>query len=458
MYLTHFGLKQLPFGMTPDPDFFFTGNKRGEILAALLYALEQGDGIIKVTGEVGSGKTMLCRMLESRLPAQIEVIYLVNPTLTREQVMYTIAGELELPIQGKRADEVIRMLHVALIEKHIHGKQVVLLVEEAQAMSLETLEEIRLFSNLETAHHKLLQIVLFGQPELDVHLNLTRMRQLRERITNSFKVPPLTSTNLPEYLKFRLRAAGYHGPDLFSSGAAGLIGQVSKGIVRRISILADKALLAAFADNANTVMVKHVRAAIRDSEFSQPVFTRMRVAISVALLLLLTLGWLGWHFSAPRPAVASPAVKVLARSAPAVTVLPVSPAKPLPVTPAATETPVVQSAVLPRPSTFDQRLLLSKSWLEQQSSDHYSIQLALIASLDQAEMGRILYRLETEMGLEHIYVYTSSKNSAGRIGVLYGSYASRAEALSMLDQLTLRWGYRAQLRTIGGIKKEITAS
>ena len=198
MYLTHFGLQQLPFSITPDPDFFFVGNKRGEILEALIYSVVHGDGIIKVTGEVGCGKTMLCRMLERRLPSHIEVIYLVNPTLNHDQVIFTIAGELDLPIQGKRVDEVIRLLHSALITKHAAGKQVVLLIEEAQAMSMQTLEEIRLFSNLETAHYKLLQIVLFGQPELDDHLNVPSMRQLKERITNSFKLPPLTATTIPE--------------------------------------------------------------------------------------------------------------------------------------------------------------------------------------------------------------------------------------------------------------------
>ena len=156
MYLSHFGLTQPPFSITPNPAFFYTGNQRGEILDALLYAVTHGEGIVKVTGEVGSGKTMLCRMLESLLPANVEAIYLVNPTLGREEVVYAIASELGLATGGKRADEVIRMLQSDLIAKHVAGKQVVLLVEEAQAMPLETLEEIRLFSNLETAQHKLL--------------------------------------------------------------------------------------------------------------------------------------------------------------------------------------------------------------------------------------------------------------------------------------------------------------
>lgn len=269
MYFSHFGLVEAPFGMTPNPNFFYAGCSRGDILQALLYAVAHGEGIIKVTGEVGSGKTMLCRMLESSLPPQVEVIYLVNPTLSREQVVYALAGELHLDTRGKRVDEVIRMLHQDLIAKHIQGKQVVLLIEEAQAMSLDTLEEIRLFSNLETARHKLLQIVLFGQPELNMHLALPQMRQLKERITHSFHVPPLEKKQIAEFLLFRLRAAGYRGPNVFSRSAIAQIERVSKGIVRRITILADKAMLAAFADNTHSIGRKQIVAAIRDSEFAE---------------------------------------------------------------------------------------------------------------------------------------------------------------------------------------------
>jgi len=269
MYFAHFGLDQPPFGITPNPAFFYEGSKRGEILEALIYAVMHGEGIVKVTGEVGSGKTMLCRMLQSRLPSNVAVIFLVNPTLNREEVLYAIAGELGLATGGKRADEVIRLLQDDLIRKHAAGQRTVLLIEEAQAMPLATLEEIRLFSNLETAHYKLLQIVLFGQPELDESLRLPRMRQLKERITHSFKVPPMDPAVIQEYLMFRMRAAGYRGPDLFTNDALRVISDVSQGIVRRISILADKSLLAAFAEGKHGIEQRHVEAAARDSEFSQ---------------------------------------------------------------------------------------------------------------------------------------------------------------------------------------------
>lgn len=287
MYLAHYGLNQSPFGITPNPDFFYSGNQRGAILEALIYAVTHGEGIIKVTGEVGSGKTMLCRMLESMLPDNVVVIYLVNPTLSRTEVGYAIAGELGLKGDGLRADEVVRLLQNDLIARHVAGQQVVLLVEEAQAMPLDTLEEIRLFSNLETAHHKLLQIVLFGQPELDESLGLPRMRQLKERITHSFKVPPLAPTLLPEFLMFRMRAAGYRGPDVFTKGAMDQIATVSEGIARRVSILADKALLAAFADNTHAITAAHVKAAVRDSQFARSRERRRRHALLLALGLSL---------------------------------------------------------------------------------------------------------------------------------------------------------------------------
>ena len=267
MYQSHFQLRESPFGITPNPAFFYAGNTRGDILQALIYAVGSGEGMIKVTGEVGAGKTMLCRMLESQLPPHIEVIYLVNPNLNPLEVQYAIAAELGLETHGLRADEVQRSLHAALISRHSAGRQVVLLVEEAQAMPLDTLEAIRLLTNLETARSKLLQIVLFGQPELDRHLDLPHMRQLKERITHSFAVPAMPPGMIADYLAFRLHAAGYSGPPVFSEGALRQIARVSRGIVRRINILADKALMAAFADDARTVEAQHAKAAIADSNF-----------------------------------------------------------------------------------------------------------------------------------------------------------------------------------------------
>ena len=173
MYHAFFGLQRAPFKITPDPDFFFEGGSRGAVLGALLYAVAQGEGIIKVTGEVGSGKTMLCRVLQQRLGTSVDMIYLANPNVAPDEILHAIALEmqLKLPRDATRV-EAIHALQKTLVARHAKGRQVVLFVEESQGMPIGTLEEIRLLSNLETEQHKLLQIILFGQPELDYKLAL----------------------------------------------------------------------------------------------------------------------------------------------------------------------------------------------------------------------------------------------------------------------------------------------
>ncbi|MGH8754829.1 MAG: AAA family ATPase [Burkholderiales bacterium] len=286
MYYAHFGLTQPPFKITPNTEFFFPGGNRGAILDALLYAISQGEGIIKVSGEVGSGKTMLCRMLETCLPQQIESVYLANPSVSPDDILHAIAFELQLPIgDNEPRIKVMQELHNYLLERHMQKRQVVVFVEESQSMPLATLEEIRLLSNLETGSHKLLQIVLFGQPELDELLRQQQIRQLRERITYSFSLKPLNAQEIKEYLMFRMRAAGYRGPDLFSPSVVHMITKASEGLTRRVNLLADKALLAAFADNTHTIKPKHIKAAIQDSEFSNDIGQRRRPFPRLAWLL-----------------------------------------------------------------------------------------------------------------------------------------------------------------------------
>lgn len=269
MYYGHFGLNQPPFKITPNTDFFFSGGNRGPVLEALIYAIAQGEGIIKVTGEVGSGKTMLCHMLQARLPDHIESVYIANPSVSPEEILQAIAFELQLGTSRDASRlEVMQALHDYLLKRHSEGKRVVVFVEESQSMPLPTLEEIRLLSNLETKNDKLLQIVLFGQPELDENLRQTNIRQLRERITHSFRLAPLSTAETREYLMFRMRAAGYHGPELFPDPVIKTISRAAQGLTRRVNLIADKALLAAFSENTHTIKRKHVDAAVRDSEFS----------------------------------------------------------------------------------------------------------------------------------------------------------------------------------------------
>lgn len=273
MYLEHFGLNEPPFRITPHTDFFFDGANRGATLDALIYAITHDEGIVKVSGEVGSGKTMLCRVLMERLPQNVTIIYLANPSLSRDDILFAIADELGLSIaENARTSAVMRALQDHLIASFGEGRQVVVLIDEAHAMPAETLEEIRLLSNLETNRHKLLQLVLFGQPELNDVLARPDMRQLKERITHNFGLAPLLRDDISQYLDFRMRAAGYRGPSVFAPQALKMIERSSLGLTRRINILADKALLAAFSSGSHQIGPKEVQAAIRDSEFSEAAY------------------------------------------------------------------------------------------------------------------------------------------------------------------------------------------
>ncbi len=294
MYEEYFGLNRQPFRITPDTSLFFDGGHRGDILGALVYAVHRGEGIIKVVGEVGSGKTMLCRMLQVELPDNVEIIYIANPSVSPEDILFVIADELKFDVKRDASKhELVSMLQNYLLKRHAENKQVVLFVEEAQGMPLETLEEIRLLSNLETDEHKLLQIILFGQPELDENLSNNSIRQLRERITHDFNLSPLTSEEIHKYLNFRMREVGYTGPELISKKLSQEMAKHSAGLLRRINILADKMLLSAFADDTHTITTKHLMNAVKDSGFSElpsknnkSVSTLLISAIFLLLILL----------------------------------------------------------------------------------------------------------------------------------------------------------------------------
>lgn len=296
MYYSFFGLNQPPFKITPDTRLFFPGGNRGAVLEALVYAVANGEGIVKVVGEVGSGKTMLCRMLELKLPPNTEIVYLANPSLSPEDILHAIAMELKLPLApGDGRLQVMQALQAFLLRKHAENRRVVVFVEEAQSMPLATLEEIRFLSNLETQQDKLLQIVLFGQPELDEHLAAKHIRQLRERITHNFQLTPFRPEEVREYVNSRLRASGYMSTDIFTPAAIRAITRCSRGLLRRINILADKSMLAAYAANSHTVGPRHVRMAARDSDFdgARPLSPGL-VPAALSVVLAVTAGLGGW--------------------------------------------------------------------------------------------------------------------------------------------------------------------
>jgi type II secretory pathway predicted ATPase ExeA len=298
MYYQYFGLEQPPFRITPDTSLFYPGGNRGAILEALIYAIVNGEGMIKVVGEVGSGKTMLCRMLTVELPDHIEVVYLANPSLSPDNILHAIAFELKLDVKADDDRlEVMNKLQKYLLERHAQSQQVVVFVEEAQGMPVQTLEQIRLLTNLETNENKLLQIVLFGQPELDEMISSRDIRQLKERITYSFNLGPLNAEEIKDYINTRIRACGCRSGDLFTSQAIRQISRYSNGLLRRINILSDKSLLATYAANDRSVKLRHVKLAARDTEFITlwqryrlPMFVMAALVIMAILVYLTPLG------------------------------------------------------------------------------------------------------------------------------------------------------------------------
>ena len=267
LYLEHFNLRELPFRLTPAIEFFYRGGVRGETLDALMYAINNGEGIISVVGEVGTGKSMLCRKLMTELKDEVELVYIANPSISDLEIIYHIAEELEIDISGNR-HQVARSLQNHLLELHQQDKKVLVCIDEAQAMPDESLEQIRLLSNLETSTEKIIQIVMFGQPELADKLNQQHLRQLNERITSAFHLRKLNANEVKDYVNHRIfKASTETRENLFSDSAIKYIAKISQGVSRRINILCDKAMLAAFADNSEYVSLSHAKQAARDARY-----------------------------------------------------------------------------------------------------------------------------------------------------------------------------------------------
>lgn len=264
LYLDHFGLSRSPFKITPELEFFFSGGRRGDILAALLHVARHDEGITTVVAEVGSGKTLLSRLLLCQLPMEVSTVYLANPCFTRDEILSAIARDLGLEDLPTATEAKLARIHRELRRRHAAGQRVLLVVDEAHAMPPESLEEIRLLSNLETDAHKLVNIMLFGQPELDTVLADHRLRQVRDRIIHRFELSPWSTDDVAGYIQHRLQAAGWKGSVLFTPAALSSLAEYSGGRARRINLLADKALLAAYAEGLPTVEMRHVRSASRE--------------------------------------------------------------------------------------------------------------------------------------------------------------------------------------------------
>jgi len=426
LYLQHFGLREPPFRITPHTDYFFSGANRGPTLEALIYAITQDEGIIEVSGEVGSGKTMLCRMLLERLPAGVDTLYLANPSLSRHDVLGAIADELGIPTEGRPPYALMRALQETLIGRYAEGKKVVALIDEAHAMPAESLEEIRLLSNLESKATKLLQIVLFAQPELDARLAAGDMRQLRERITQHFSLSPLKPEDVAGYLEFRLRTAGHHGPSPFTGAAVRQIAELSQGLSRRINILADKALLAAYSKGGRQVDSEEIAIAAQDARFAplqQPPAAGRRGLLwgvasgALAAVLLILAFSLGAHRQGGGAA------------APPASVRAVAPPRPLGAGEAATPAE-------PRFGPLTRRYMEQyANWIENAPRRHYFIQLLATDATHTGEIEGFLARAVEVLDAEELRAYRSSLSGQDRVGVIYGDYPNREEAAAAMQTL-----------------------
>lgn len=297
MYMRHFGLNEMPFTITPDTGFFFAHPRHQEALNTLLIAVRLGEGFMKVTGEVGTGKTLLCRKLLIALEAdpQLVTAYIPNPYLTPEALLGAIADELGAPVGEPDTHGLLKALTAQLLQRHQQGRRVVLCLDEAQAMPQETLEALRLLSNLETEKRKLLQVVLFGQPELDAKLAQPSIRQLLQRITFSARLTPLGLRDVRYYVLHRLSIAGHRGGRLFSGPALRLLYRASRGIPRMVNVLSHKAMLAAFGEGARVVAYRHVRQAVVDTEAaSWAALYRPQYVVSVLIALAVSAAALLW--------------------------------------------------------------------------------------------------------------------------------------------------------------------
>jgi general secretion pathway protein A len=298
VYLSFYGLKRRPFHVTPDPEFLYLSPSHKEALAAIIYGIEERKGFVAITGAVGVGKTTILRSyLESAERKRLKIIYIFNAKLTFEELLKTIYRELNLPLEGNDVVEMVNRLYEVLIKEYEEGNTVVLVVDEAQNMPVDTLESMRMISNLETSRDKLVQIVLVGQPEFEEQLNLARLRQLKQRLAIRATILPLTKEESLEYIKFRLQKAGSPSSSVFTTPALKKIIKKANGIPRVLNVLCDNALITSFGYQKKPVPKIVAKEIIGDFERRVPShFARRQLprvaALALLLLLFFGIAWL----------------------------------------------------------------------------------------------------------------------------------------------------------------------
>jgi len=293
MYLYHFGLGELPFTLTPNTNFYLPMAMHDEALAVISIALQTGEGFIKVVGEVGTGKTLLCRKLLNEIPEHFVTAYIPNPYLNPDELRRAVAVELGIKqAQRMSAQSLTQRIQTRLLELHSQGHSVVLILDEAQALPEESLEALRLFTNLETETRKLLQVVLFAQPELDERLAKTEFRQLKQRITFGYKLRVMNAHEVQQYIHHRLEVAGYKGVELFPVKTCQKIARVSQGVPRLVNVLCHKMLMLAYGQGHYKMTDTLLKAAVEDTESIEPASKRsLFIVLSFGVLSALSLAY-----------------------------------------------------------------------------------------------------------------------------------------------------------------------
>lgn len=266
MYLEYYRLKEYPFNITPDPRFIYFSHHHREAYDHLLYGINARKGFIQLTGEVGSGKTTLCRAVLSDLGHEVETALILNPSLTETQLLRAILNDFGLDVTGRDRLAYIEKLNEFLLQRNRDGTNVALLIDEAQDLSPQVMEQVRLLSNLETDQQKLIQMVLCGQPELEKRLARPDLRQLRQRITVRYHIPPLTADETDVYIRHRLSVAGADADVIFDAGAVREVYKYSRGSPRLINALSDNALLAGYVSRQRKIDGRCVKRAIQQLE------------------------------------------------------------------------------------------------------------------------------------------------------------------------------------------------
>jgi septal ring-binding cell division protein DamX len=414
----------------------------------------------------------------------VATIYLATASLASDEILHAIADDLELKLSPERRSVALRELQEHLISLYGAGRRVVILIDEAHVMPEDTLEQVRLLSNLESNRHKLLQIVLFGQPELDDTLGKPALRQLRDRITHAFRMRPLAAPEVAKYLSFRMRAAGYRGPEVFTPRAVGSIARASGGLTRRINILADKSLLAAYTENTHAITDRHVRAAVADSEFAAPRKRSLRpvlyLAAAAAAGVVIGAG-VQWMLVSPPPSPPPPAKSIAPAVAPAPPAQPATFASAAPSIAAVESERALEPVARPEPEpepepqlTAEQarrlagylpgkqrllaeRLAATREMLSRADDERYSIELFVTENTDPARMERFLLRAREMVPLEELYVIPVAGGGQYRLWVVFGDFASREEAAAAGRRLPPRYqqAFRTAPRSFGELRRQL---